>query len=259
MRPVVSHVSLFGVTWPVAGYGLCVAVAVVVGVLLWLRQATRAGLDPGATAALAGPTLGIGFLGAYVLSSLVTGAQTGQYGQAFGAPSVAFYGGALGGLAAAVLCCRAGGWALRPMLDAAVLPLGLAHAIGRLGCLLGGCCYGKPSALPWAVSGHPLAPMGTSLRHPVQLYEALGLLGLSVVVALSFPLRQRSAPGARFAAYVAGYALLRFTVEFLRGDRDRGIWALGLSTSQWLSVAILALLLLASGLRRWLPAPAAVR
>lgn len=239
VRPVLTEFSAFGVPWPVTGYGACVAVAVVLALWLWLRQVIRAGLDPGAAAAVAGPMLGAGFLGAYLLSSAVVAARTGDLVTALSAPSVAFYGGALGGLAGAVLCCRVFGFSPGALADAAVEPLALGHALGRVGCLLGGCCYGLAGALPWAVRGQPGTPMGSLLRHPVQLYEAAGLLTLAFVFWRWWPVsRQALIPGVRFGVYGVAYAGLRFGIEFGRADADRGVWALGLSTSQWISIAI---------------------
>lgn len=99
------------------------------------------------------------------------------------------------------------------------------HAFGRLGCFLAGCCYGRPTELPWGVTfrdPHSLVPpslLGTRL-HPVQLYEALGDL---IIVALLYRLLRaiengRFKPGLVWAAYFALYGVLRFSLEFLRGD-----------------------------------------
>jgi phosphatidylglycerol:prolipoprotein diacylglycerol transferase len=102
--------------------------------------------------------------------------------------------------------------------------------VGRIGCFLAGCCYGAGSDVPWAVrfpAGHPTA--GTAV-HPVQLYDAAyGALGLVLFAALY---RRRRFSGEALCAYALSYAVFRFATETVRADADRGLWWLGLSTSQ---------------------------
>lgn len=94
--------------------------------------------------------------------------------------------------------------------DSYAIALPVGHAIGRLGCLWNGCCYGAATDVPWAVVQHG-AP-----RHPAQLYEALGNLALA---GLLFAWRERTrAPGQLFRLYLVGYATLRFALDPLRGD-----------------------------------------
>ena len=119
----------------------------------------------------------------------------------------AFTGGLMGGYIAVVLMERklhlAG---CTGDLIAPAIPL--AHALGRVGNSLAGDAYGTATSLPWGVS-----TAGT-VRHPVQLYEAV----LDVVLfALLWRLRHRlTRDGDIFRAYVVGYALIRFPLEFLR-------------------------------------------
>ena len=117
---------------------------------------------------------------------------------------------------------------------AVVLPLG--HAIGRLGCLAAGCCYGRHTDLPWGV-----AMDGDPSRHPTQLYEAIlnGLIAFAVArVGLARTRDGRWLPGSALLLYIALYAVARFVVEIFRGD-DRGAYMLGLSPSQFVAVAAL--------------------
>jgi phosphatidylglycerol:prolipoprotein diacylglycerol transferase len=97
----------------------------------------------------------------------------------------------------------------------------LAQAIGRVGCIINGCCYGKETSLPWGfVYTHPdsNALLGTSI-HPTHLYELLGDL---VIFALLFwVFRGRLRPsGSLLALYLALYSVLTFTVRFWRGDTE---------------------------------------
>lgn len=125
------------------------------------------------------------------------------------------------------------------------LPLG--HAIGRLGCLAAGCCYGKPTSLPWglALGGHPASTTPEALwgraLHPTQIYESLGNFGIFLFLLYCvLPRIQKGkiAEGTAFFGYIALYSVLRFGVEMFRGD-ERGLLA-GLATSQWISLAAAA-------------------
>src|SRR5678815_3767384 len=124
---------------------------------------------------------------------------------------------------------------------ATALPLG--HAIARVGCLMAGCCFGKPTSLPWGVTySDPLtpAPHGVPL-HPTQVYEALYLLVIFGVCNWFYP--RRRFDGQVMALYLLMYAAFRTLNEFLRGDGTRG-WVLEsllgptISTSQGLSVLV---------------------
>lgn len=110
--------------------------------------------------------------------------------------------------------------------------------IGRLGCFLGGCCYGRAADVPWAVTfpaGHAAAGVPV---HPVQLYDAaFGAVGL---VVLAWLYKKRRFGGEALCAFFASYALYRFSTELLRADADRGLWLGGLlSTSQLVALATL--------------------
>jgi phosphatidylglycerol:prolipoprotein diacylglycerol transferase len=82
--------------------------------------------------------------------------------------------------------------------------------------------------------------------HPTQLYEAA--LGLCAGLAAAVPIARGKRDGTAFATFLSIYAAGRFAIELLRGDRDRGA-ALGLSTAQWVSVAIATALGIAFALR----------
>ncbi len=133
-----------------------------------------------------------------------------------------------------LLLWRAGWWqALPAVADAAAIAVAVGTGIGRVGCLLAGCCYGAPTTLPWAVhfpATHSSAGVGV---HPTQLYD-VGAATVAVVVWLLLR-RTPCRPGT--AALLTTLTLLaaRFLTEFSRGDGDRGLWG-PLSTSQWLSL-----------------------
>jgi phosphatidylglycerol:prolipoprotein diacylglycerol transferase len=113
--------------------------------------------------------------------------------------------------------------------------LALGHSLGRIGCFFAGCCYGKESSLPWAVvfiDEHSLAVRGKPL-HPTQFYEAFA--NLLLFVFLHFYSKKEHKLGISFAIYITSYAILRFIIEFFRGDY-RGAQYFGFSISQIISV-----------------------
>jgi prolipoprotein diacylglyceryltransferase len=99
--------------------------------------------------------------------------------------------------------------------DALAVALPVGQAIGRIGCFLGGCCYGTPTTLPWGVYSHD------AVRHPVVLYEsALDL----ILAAVLFAVRKKPrVPGHLFRYYLVGYATIRVCVESLRGEPQRSL------------------------------------
>lgn len=108
-----------------------------------------------------------------------------------------------------------------------VVAVCFAHAIGRVGCLLAGCCYGKVTQAWWGIHLHG------HYRHPTQILEAIALVILGSIL-----IRVKHIPLV-LASYLAGYGLIRFMIEILRGDLLRGSWALGLTPSQWVSILLI--------------------
>ncbi len=151
-------------------------------------------------------------------------------------------GGVVAGAVVFILYCRRHDLPALALADAAVAPLALGQAIGRLGCFSAGCCYGAPTDGPPAVTfTDPVAAAQTGVPlnvqlFPTQLTEMSADLLLAVV--LSWLWRKRvSPPGTVLWTYVLAYACLRFLIEFLRGDTVRGLWFGGaLSTSQILAL-----------------------
>lgn len=155
-----------------------------------------------------------------------------------------FYGGLLGGLLGLWLYVTVYKLPLADFLDLYALALPAGHAVGRVGCFFAGCCYGIPydgifSYVYTETAGQ--TPLHVPLL-PVQLIESLCLLLLFTVNLLLF-LRAPHRRGVPLGIYTLAYPVIRFVLEFFRGDRERGI-LLGLSTSQWVSLLLLLGLLL---------------
>jgi len=232
-------------------YGVLVATGVLLGLWYARRQAPRAGLDRERVW-----NLGIYMvLAALILAKVWLVLTSWDYYSAHPRDifSIAtfqsggtFYGGLLGAVLTIVLYTYVQKMRVLALLDTFCSALPLGHAIGRLGCFAAGCCYGKPTSLPWGVTfTNPMAaqlagtPLGIRL-HPTQLYE-------SAVEAVNFCLliwlgaRQRFT-GQILGAYLMLYGAERGTIEFFRGDPGRTPMFHGsVSLMQLVSVAMILL------------------
>ena len=106
--------------------------------------------------------------------------------------------------------------------------LALGHSLGRLGCFSAGCCYGTECEVPWGVTfqneyAHNLTgiPLHTPL-HPTQLYEAF--LNFSSFVILFIILKKKRFDGQVISFYIINYAIIRYFVEFFRGDHEARVY-----------------------------------
>ena len=144
------------------------------------------------------------------------------------------------------------------LLEAVAFALPPTLFFQKIACFMAGCCHGGPSGLPWAVAfpaGSACSLPGTPV-HPVQLYDAALMLLLLIVLRISRKARFGPCGARLFWLFVAGYALARFTTEFLRVEFEGSL--LG---SQWLElgafVAALGILTVnrLAGSRRTLPFP----
>lgn len=151
-----------------------------------------------------------------------------------------FFGGLIVAVSAAVWYMHRKKLPLLKTSDFLIVAVPLGHALGRVGCFLAGCCYGKPTTLPWGVrftDPHTLVPpelVGVPL-HPTQLYEAA--LNFALFLLLHYASKKPHKDGKILVEYVWCYALMRFGLEFLRGDY-RGGFLLGLSPSQVICLLI---------------------
>ena len=121
--------------------------------------------------------------------------------------------------------------------------LAVGHAIGRLGCLCAGCCWGIQTHVPWAITFRNTqawqltgVPLGVPL-HPTQLYESLAEAILFAV--LLWRIRRPHAAGAIIGLYLILYSVSRFVIEFYRFHEQPT--QLGLSLTQWMSIGLLLL------------------
>ena len=148
-----------------------------------------------------------------------------------------FYGGFVGAALAGWLAARRMKLSFWRLSDYFGVALPIGQAIGRLGCLAAGCCYGRHTDMPWGI---PL--WGDPSRHPTQIYESVLDAAIAWLVwrfALARVRDGRWKQGSAFLLYVILYAVARFVVEIYRGD-DRGFFWHGLSPSQLVAIAAFA-------------------
>jgi phosphatidylglycerol:prolipoprotein diacylglycerol transferase len=229
----------------VYSYGVLLAISYLLGLWFAMRRARAWGLD-------ANRVLDLGI---YIIIAALIGAKllllVVDYDQFRRSPadllSLARSGGVFyGGLILAVLVAF---WyvhkhrlPLWTTCDVFAPGIALGHVTGRLGCLAAGCCYGRPTTLPWGITfTNPLAaanvgtPLGIPL-HPTQIYEA-GAELLILVVLLATEKRGRPFPGRTFWAYMFLYAVSRYIIENFRGDPRGTVFGI-FSTSQFISLLL---------------------
>jgi prolipoprotein diacylglyceryl transferase len=203
-------------------YGLMIAIAIGVAVVIGQRRWEAIGGRPGTMATLAVWGVPGGLVGAR-LYSVVTSWQQDTHGQVWRIVAIwdgglGIWGGVAGGILLGYVGARRHGWRLAPLLDCVAPAFAVAQAIGRLGNWFNQELYGRPTGLPWAVYiDHPSNPALGHTYQPTFLYELLWDLGtflLLVWVARHIRLKR----GYLFAVYAMAYTAGRFWVEYLRID-----------------------------------------
>lgn len=152
-----------------------------------------------------------------------------------------FYGGLIGGAIGVMIYCMQFQMDKWSYGDAFAPVIPFFHVFGRIGCHLAGCCYGMeyhgPLAVTFPLSKYTLHSAGVP-RFPTQLTEVC--FNFILFLILYFYIKRKPKPGRPLGIYLTSYSIMRFTIEFFRGDIERG-GLLGLSTSQWISLALLPL------------------
>lgn len=239
MRPTLFKIGPI----PVHGYGLMLAVAFLVSIYIAARRAEKEGI----------PSQTIFDLGLLLLISSVFGARIfhivqhpKSYGSVMdiigiwqgGLSGLAFYGGFILALTAGVLYMRWKKLSIPQVLDILAPSLLLGVGIGRLGCFLAGCCFGKPTSLFCGITfpEHSLATMEmghVAKVHPTQLYSFISLVSLFIILLI---LRKYiRIKGMLFILSVLMYSIHRFLIDFLRYYTEAEKIG-GLTTSQVMSI-----------------------
>jgi len=249
MHPILFEIG----SWPVYSYGVLLAAAYLAGLQLAVVRARRVGIDG----------TRVMDLGIYLIIAALVGAKLMLVAVDFDyfrnqpremlslvRAGGVFYGGLILSTVVGLLLVRRYKLPVWRVADVYAPGIALGHVIGRLGCLMAGCCFGRTTSVPWAITfTSPAAaanagtPLGEPL-HPTQLYDAGAELAI-LIFLLVFERRGRPFAGRTFWLYMLLYAVSRFIVEIYRGD-NRGMLA-GMSTSQFVSVLMVptALVMLA--------------
>ena len=254
--PVLGQITIYT-------YGVLLAAAYLLGLKLAMVRAQARGLDAAKVLDLGIYIIISALIGAKLLlvvtdfrvfqadpRELLTLARSGGV----------FYGGLILAVAVALWYIRRSALPLWTTCDAFAPGIALGHVVGRFGCFFAGCCYGKPTTEPWAITfTDPFAaanvgtPLGVPL-HPTQLYEA-GAEFLILMILLGTERKGRPFAGRTFWLYMLLYAISRFIIEFYRGDPRGSVGVF--STSQFISIILapLAIVMLVRLSRATTPAP----
>jgi phosphatidylglycerol---prolipoprotein diacylglyceryl transferase len=224
-------------------YGVLLAASYLLGLRLAMSRARARGLSADRVLDLGIYIIIAALIGAKLLLLIVDREQFNSLADLFSLVRAGgvFYGGLITAVAVAFWYMSRHRMPFWTTCDVFAPAIALGHVTGRLGCLAAGCCWGKPTDVPWAITfTNDLAEkiVGTRLNvplHPTQLYEA-GAELLILVLLLATERRWRPYPGRTFWLYMLLYAISRYIIEFYRGD-PRGV-VLGMSTSQFISLIL---------------------
>lgn len=243
-------------SFPINTYGVLLAIGMLLALFVAAKLAARDGLPRERIYDLGLWTLIGGLVGAKILMIFTDGLPP-DFSLAnlfdFLRSGGVYYGGFIGGFLTLVLLIR---WYKLPfwkVADAFAPGVALGQAIGRQGCFAAGCCWGKPTSLPWGVhfteaahefTGVPIyGPDNEALHlHPTQLYESIAMfIVFGILVYLH---KKKRFDGQVLIAYAIIYGIIRFLIEFVRDDPRGNLLGLtsllGISTSQIISLLVAA-------------------
>ena len=239
MYPVLIQLG----TFELRSYGIIVALSFLLGLWLSTREAKRKGLDPALVQDFAFYALLGGIVGARLYFVLFS--DPAYYLQkpweilAIWRGGIGIIGGLLGGFLIALWYCRRKGLSFGRFADTLAPGAILGQTVGIFACLLNGDSYGKSTDVAWAITytdPRAMAPLNVSL-HPVEIYEMAAYFLVFLIVWITR--KAYRADGFVFLAYLAGYGLARFAVEFFRGNP--AIFAWGIPAAQAFAAALIAI------------------
>jgi len=244
------HPKLFEIgPLPIHTYGVLLATAILVALSLMAHLAESDGLSRKRAWDLGFIIILSAILGAKILLVITSwdyymAHPSRLFSLEFLQAGGVYYGGLIGAIIGGAIYVRmVSEFTFWRIADVAAPAIPLGQAIGRLGCFSAGCDYGSPTDLPWAVTftseyAHQVVgvPLNVPL-HPYQLYESISAFILFLLLYRFF--KKRGFYGQTFCQYLIGYGVIRFFLEFFRGDVDRGfLFGDLLSTSQFISLLI---------------------
>ena len=217
-------------------YGVMIAAGFLAALLMTLRRGKKRGYDEDIIWGIFFCAIIGGMLGTRILYYIV------EIPEIMKDPSILWdfkngyvvYGGIIGGILVGWLYCRIKKLKFLEYFDLMMPSIALAQGFGRIGCFLAGCCYGKETSGPLAVTftNSDFAPNNVALI-PTQIYS--GFLDFAHFLLLLYVAKHKKADGQVAACYLIFYSIGRFVIEFFRGDIERGSVGV-LSTSQFISI-----------------------
>lgn len=245
MYPEIFRIGSF----PINTYGVLLAVSFLCAILVSVRLAARDGLPREKIYDLSLWMLLAGLVGSKIMMLFTEPDYRADPLQLLSLDFLRSGGVWYGGLLGAVLVSY---WLMRryqlpwwKTADAFAPGIAIGNFFGRQGCFAAGCCWGKPTSLPWGVkfteAGHEITGVPTDTHlHPTQLYESFAML--LVFLFLLWLHKRKRFSGQVILAYALIYSIIRFAIEFVRDDPRGDVFGLttltGLSTSQMISLVI---------------------
>jgi phosphatidylglycerol---prolipoprotein diacylglyceryl transferase len=227
-----------------------VALGALVGLWIFRRELQRSHLSENAVDAAVAGILG-GMAGAKLLWVFEHLGEEPTQNLIFSRGGMSWFGGLAGGVLAGLAVMQWKHFPKVAVLAAATPALAVGHLIGRIGCFLVGDDYGRPSSLPWAVAFPEGLPPTNVPVHPTQLYEAIALVPIAVVL---LRLRRRGASDrVVLGTYLLLAGALRFAIEFIRVN-ERVIGSFSVAHIASLAVAVAGALMLLSARQTAAPA-----
>jgi len=243
MHPTLLELNLGFITIPFHTYGFMIAIGFLLAIYTVRKLAAQNKINPDLISDLSFWLLMYGFLGArvlFVFTRLDYFIQNPLDIIKVWEGGLVFFGGLISSTAYAVWFFKK--HKLRPwvMIDVLSPGLVLAHAFGRLGCLGAGCCYGRPTDVPWGIKLNSelvdIGMRGVPL-HPTQLYESVSLFIL--FAGMIYIGKHKKFDGQVGLTYFMLYPIIRSIIEIYRGDSIRGFLIENvLSTSQFISILV---------------------
>src|ERR671927_89273 len=252
--------------FPINTYGVFLALAFLCAILITVRLAARDGLPRERIYDLSLWMLLASLIGSKILMLFTEPEYRDHPLQLLSLDFLrsggVFYGGLLGAVLAGYFLMKRYKLPWWKTADACAPGIAVANFFGRQGCFAAGCCWGKPTTLPWGVKfselGHQITGVPTDVHlNPTQLYESFAML--LVFFFLLWLHKRKRFSGQVILAYALLYSVIRFSIEFVRDDPRGDVFGLtsltGLSTSQLISlvIGISALILLIVRRRRTQP------
>ena len=249
------HPTLIDAGWfQVRSYGFMLAASFLAGIYLASWRARRRGVKPQYMLDLS----------VYIIIAAVVGSRLfyvlfhlGDYANplrifALWEGGATFYGGLILAIAVSVWFTRRKNLAFLGVADIMAPSIALGMAFTRIGCFLSGCCYGRPTEMPWGVLFPPSCPAGESAAdaafslgvdfvhlHPTQVYSSLyGFVIFAVLLLVEGRMRRQ---GALFGLLLVLAGIARFTVDFFRFYEDNARTLAGFTVSQITAVGLLAI------------------